>query len=51
MVKNCKDFMLPNCVHILTQVYERKVANLLMILFIFTILLNMVRCCLVILHV
>ena len=42
---------LPDVVHINIQVYETKVENLIMVRFIFTILLNMIRCFSVILHV
>ena len=43
--------ILPKFVHIIIQVYGTMVANLVIVRFIFTILLNMACCCPVILHV
>src|SRR6218665_3787999 len=42
---------LPKFVHIIIQVYGTMVANLVTVLFIFTILLSTTRCCPMILHV
>ena len=42
---------LPNFLHLVIQAYGTTVENLIMILFIFTILLNMTRSCPVLLHV
>src|SRR6218665_219618 len=41
----------PKFLHTIIQVYERTAASLVMIQFIFTIRLNMTRCCPLILHV
>jgi len=44
-------YFLPKCVHLVIQVYATTVAMVVIVQFIFTILLNMTRCCPVILHV